>query len=114
MAAFKVPTFQERQSAAAQARDKALTKLRDKPPVDEAEVAAKIAASAEREARAAEKRAAAKLARDEEIEAKRVAKAEAAAAKLAEEQAKAAPVLTEAERKAERDARYAARKKRKN
>ena len=113
MPAFKTPTFQERQSAAAEARDKALNKLRAKPPVDEAELAARTAARIAREAAEAEKRAAAKLARDAEIETKRAAKQAALEAKLAEEASRAAAVPTEAERKAERDARYAARKKRK-
>lgn len=114
MPAFKDPSFQERAAAAAQAKVAALAKLRDKPPVDEEALAARTAARAAREAAEAEKRRASRAARDEAAAAKRAAAAEAAEAALAAERAASAPVLTEAERKAARDARYAARKKRKS
>lgn len=99
MVSFKTPTFAERQTAAAEARQKALEKMKARTPVDEAVLAARREAAEKREAAAAEKRAARKAAVEE-------AKA-AAAAKAA------IPVLTEAERKAERDRRYAQRKARK-
>ena len=96
---FKNPTYQDRVGQAAEARHKALEQLRKKPPRDEKVVAERIAA--------AEKRDAAKA---ERVAAKKAADAATAAAKAAEEAANAPP--TEAERKAARDARYAARKKR--
>jgi len=101
MPAFKSPDFNERAAAARATKQGALDKLRNKPPVDPAIVAQRQAARAAREAAAAERRAA-KLAAAEE-------------AKLAKAAAKAAvpAKLTEAEQKAARDARYAARQARK-
>ena len=96
---FKNPTFQDRAGQAADARHKALEQLRQKPPRDEKLVAERIAAAEKREAAKAEK-AAAKKAADT-----------AAAEKKAAEAAANAPA-TEAEKKAARDARYAARKNR--
>ena len=109
MRGFKEPTFQERQALAQQARDKALQKLKSKPPVDEAEVARKIEARVAKEAAATEKRAATLAAK----EAAKVEKAERMAAEAAAIEAAKPPVLTAEERKAARDARYAARKARK-
>ena len=87
---------------AAAARQKALDKLKAKPPVDEAVLAERRAAREAKEAAEAEKRAAKKLAMEQ-------AKAEKEAAKKA-----AAPVQKTAEElKAARDARYAARKAKK-
>ena len=97
-------TFQERLARAAEAKQKALDKLRAKPPVDPAVLAERQAARLKREAAEAEKRAAKAAAIIAEKEAKAAAAAAAAAV--------AAPP-TEAELKAARDARYAARKKRK-
>ncbi len=113
MAGYKAPGFEERVAAASQARAKALAKLQQKPAVDPAVLAERAAKAAEREAAQAEKRQA-QLA---EREAKRLAKIEED--RLAAEAAEAAkpvpkPELTDAERKAARDARYAARKARKN
>ncbi len=101
---FKDPSFQDRIGSAAQARGKALEQLRSKPPLDDQVVAERQAARAERERKEAEKSAA-----------KKAAQQAAKDAKLAEAAAKAAvpPPPTEAERKAARDARYAARKARK-
>lgn len=101
-------SFQDRVGQAAEAKRKALEKLRSKPPVDEAVAAARQEAAREREARAEEKRAA----KAEKAKAAEGARA-AEAAKVAAEAAAAAPPPTEAERKAARDARYAARKSRK-
>lgn len=103
MVSFKVPTFSERQAAAAEARQKALEKLKSRPPIDEATLAARKEAAERRDAAAAEKRAEKKAA----IEA---AKAEARAAAEAKT---VASEKTDAERKAERDRRYALRKARK-
>lgn len=105
MRGFKEPGFQERVASANKARDKALKALKEKPPIDEAEQARRIARQEAKRAAAAEKREAARLARLAEKEAKAESEREAAAAIEAEP--------TEAEKKAARDAKYAARKKRK-
>ncbi len=101
MASYKAPTFEERTALAQAAREKALAKLAAKPKVDPAVLAERIAAAAAREKAQAEKSAA-----------KKAAIAQAKADKL--EAAKVVlPVgKSEAELKAARDARYAARKKR--
>ena len=98
---YKDPSFQDRIGRAAEAKKKALDQLRSRPPLDPAVLAERKAASLKREAYNAEKAAAKKAAREAAI-------AAAAKAKAAEP----AP-QSEAERKALRDARYAARKKRK-
>jgi hypothetical protein len=90
---FKDPSFQDRAGQAAQAKKKALEQLRLRPAPDEKIVAERKAADERRQA----------------------AKAEKAGAKRAAAEAAAAPAATaptEAERKAARDARYAARKNR--
>ncbi len=96
---FKNPTYQDRAGQAAEARKKALEQLRKKPPRDEKVVAERIAAAERRELAKAEKAAAKK------------AEAEAAATARAAVEAANAPV-SEADKKAARDARYAARKRR--
>lgn len=101
-------SFQDRVGQAAEAKRKALDKLKSKPPVDEAVAAARQEAARQREAKAEEKRAA----KAEAAKAAEEAKAEEAA-KSAEAAASAPKALTEAEKKAARDARYAARKSRK-
>jgi len=105
MTAYKSPDFNERAAAARAAKQSALDKLRNKPAPDPALVAQRQAAQAAREAAAAEKREARRAAAEEA----RIAKA--AAAEAAE--AAKAPPQSEAELKASRDARYAARKARK-
>ncbi|WP_454884378.1 DUF6481 family protein [Sphingomonas oryzagri] len=136
MHGYKSPNFQERQQLAAQARTAALKLYRNRPPVDEAAMAERAARRRAREAAEAEKRAAAVRAREAAAEAKReeerraadaaeaAVKAEAEAAKAASQaavqakaDAKALKVAerknwTEEDRKAARDARYAARKAR--
>jgi Family of unknown function (DUF6481) len=102
MASYKDPTFQERTALAQAARAKALAKLAAKPAPDAELMEQRKAARLAREAAAAEKSAARKAAIAQ-------AKADKAAAALA-------AVVTppsEAELKAARDERYAARKKRK-
>jgi hypothetical protein len=122
MASFKDPTFQDRTSSAAAAKQKALEALRAKPPIDEAVVAERLAAReakelAERVAArapmfgAAPEKRAAKRAAEDEAKAAKKAEAEAAAAKKREAEAKVE--LTDAEKKAIRDAKYAARKNKK-
>ena len=102
MASYKDPSFEERTALARQAREKALAKLAAKPALDPAVVAERKAAQAAREQAAAEKSAA-----------KKAAILQAKADKLAAAEAAAAPVMSEEELKAARDAKYAARKKRK-
>jgi hypothetical protein len=102
MTSFKNPSFQDRAGQAAAAKEKALEQLRLRPAPDE-EIVAQRKATAERRRAAQADRSAAKTAAVEaaaELKAKAAAKANA-------------PVTTEAERKAARDARYAARKARK-
>ena len=109
MAGYKEPGFQDRVATANRAKEAALEKLRNKKPVDEAEVVRQIAAQQAKGVAAAEKRE--RLVREREEA--RLAKIEAA--RLAAEAAAAAQPkqLTEEEKKAARDARYAARKNRK-
>lgn len=96
---FKNPTYQDRVGQAADAKRKALEQLRTKPPRDEKVIAERIAAAQKRDETRADKAAA-----------RKATAGAAAEAKAAEAVANAPP--TEAERKAARDARYAARKKR--
>ncbi len=101
-------SFQDRVGQAAEAKRKALEKLKSKAPVDPTVAAGRLEAARQREARAEEKRAA----KAEQARAAEEARA-AEAAKAAEAAASAPKALTEAEKKAARDARYAARKSRK-
>ncbi len=103
MKSYKDPSFQDRAGRAAEAKKKALDQLRSRLPPDPAVVAERKAASVRRETANLQKSAAKKAAKQ--------AVSDAAAAEAA---AKAAvpPPQTEAERKAGRDARYAARKNR--
>jgi len=119
MAGFKSPDFNERAAAARAARQSAVEQLRNKPAPDPEIVAARQAAQAAREERRAAKNAAAEEAKAKRAEAAsaKAAKAEAARADAEAASAKAAakadaPAPTEAELKAARDARYAARKAR--
>ena len=97
-------SFKDRAAQAAKAKQKALEQYRERPPVDEKLAAERRAAGQEREAAKAEQAAAKK--------AERKSAKDAEAADAAAKAAAAAP-LTEAELKARRDARYAARKARK-
>ncbi len=106
MAGYTDPTFEERQALAEKAREKALKKLANKPKMDEATIARRKAAQEAREAAAREKSAAKREAREQ-------AKAEKVAAAKAKAEAEAVPEPTEEELKAARDAKYAARKRRK-
>jgi uncharacterized protein DUF6481 len=105
MRSYKGPSFQDRIGSAAEAKKKALDNLRSKPPLDEKRVAERQAARLEREAAAAAKRTARKWADQAATDSKAAEQAATAAA--------ASALPTEAERKAARDARYAARKGRK-
>ncbi len=99
-------TFQDRVARAAEAKQKALDKLRAKPGVDPKVAAERQAARLAKEAKQAEARAA-KLAERDRLAAEKEAAAQAKAA------AENVPKPTEAELKAARDAKYAARKSRK-
>lgn len=110
MAGYKEPGFADRVAAANAARAKALSRLQEKPVPDAAELAERAAKAAQREAAQAEKRAATLAKREEERLAKLARKQELEEANRPPEPK---PQLTEEERKAARDARYAARKARK-
>src|ERR1700712_228230 len=105
MSGYKEPDFKERTALAAQAREKALAKMRAKPPVDPAIAAERAARQAAQEAAAAEKSRLNKLAIEEAKAAKQAAK-DAAAALAA---IPPPPELTEAERKAIRNPKNAGR-----
>ena len=104
MKSYKESSFQDRMGRAAEAKAKALEQLRSRPPMDPKVRAERLTASLKRDAMKADK-AAAKTAT------KRAVEAAAAAEALA--RASVPPPPTDADRKAQRDARYAARKKRK-
>jgi Family of unknown function (DUF6481) len=114
MSGFKEPSFTDRQKAAQEARKSILNKFRAQPGPNDPAVKAR---QAKREALAAE-RAKATLAREAaKAERKRLEEevAAAAAAQLLreKEEALARQAALEADQKALRDARYAARKKKK-
>ena len=113
MARFNEPGFNDRRTAAEQARAKALEKLKAKPAPDPAVLAERAAKAAEKEAALAAKREAAKAAREAQRAEREAKKREAAEAAAAEEARKTKPVLSDEEKKAIRDAKYAARKARK-
>lgn len=102
--------FVERQQSAAKAKKAMLEKFKAAPKMDDPELVAKrLEKAALAEAKAERQRAA----RAEKAELARLAK-EAAAQEAADKAAASKPKeRTEAERKAERDRRYAARKARK-
>jgi len=103
MKAYKEPSFQERASRAADAKQKALHALRARPAIDPEVLAQRREALLARQSAEAEARAV--------KEAAQLALKQARAAEL--KAAEQAAGLTQAESKAARDARYAARKKRK-
>jgi Family of unknown function (DUF6481) len=99
MPSFKQPSFQERTALAAKAKEAALAKLRAKPPVDEAVLAARKETALAKEAakiQASQDRLAAR-------ELEKIAKKE----RIVE-----VAVKDEVDLKAIRDAKYAARKSR--
>ncbi|MEO9600403.1 DUF6481 family protein [Parasphingorhabdus sp.] len=105
MPTYSPPSFQERTQMAAKAKQAALKKLKAKAPLSPEVIAERKAAQLARE----EKQA---IAREKKRAAFEQMKAEQKAAKE-KATAAAAPELTEADKKAARDARYAERKKRK-
>jgi hypothetical protein len=110
MAGYKEPGLGDRRNASANARAKAIEalKAKAKAPVDPAVLAERIARAEAKEKAEAEKRAAAQQRREEE---------KAEKARIAAEKANVPPPPSQeeidAQRKALRDARYAARKARK-
>ena len=100
-------TFQDRVARAADAKQKALDKLRARPAADPQVAADRQAARLAKETKQAEARAA------KQAERERIA-AEKEAAAQAKQAAADVPVPSEADLKAARDARYAARKSRKS
>ena len=106
MAGYKEPAFQDRVAAAAKAREAALARLKAKPPIDPAVVAERIEQERARDVAAAERAAQRAAERADRAAEAELAKAKALAAIV--------PPPTEAERKAARDAKYAARKARKS
>jgi hypothetical protein len=117
MSNFKEQSFGERMNTAADAKKAMLEKFRARPGVDDPAVlerqAARQAVSLAREARSIERKAAreADAARQAAEQAAREADAARLTAELQAEQV-ARDAALEAERKAARDARYAARKAR--
>lgn len=113
MAGYKSPDFNERVATARAAKQIALDRLRNKPAADPAMIAERQAARAARDAAAAERRAARQRAADEAKAAKSAAKMSSrdGNGSVAPPAGSASP--SEAELKAARDARYAARKTRK-
>jgi hypothetical protein len=109
MAAYRAPDFNERTALARQAKQKALDKLRAVPVASEAELAERRATRLKREEAEAEKR----TIRDAEKRAASEAIAIAAEAAARAREAAIVPEKSEADRKVDRDARYAARKNRK-
>jgi hypothetical protein len=115
MGGFKEPGFADRQKAAELAKKNLLNKFRAQPGPDDPAVAKR---RSEREAIAAN-RERARLAREHDLAEQKRREEEAAAteaARLAREQEAIAlrQAAIEAEQKARRDARYAARKERGN
>lgn len=116
MQGYKEPSYQDRMAVAQSAKNKALTQLISRAPVDPAERARRIANQAAKDEVQRVKRAAvqeAKKAAQATKESEQLAKREEA--RLAAEMVLAAPprAIDEAEKKSARDARYAARKTRK-
>src|SRR5882757_4595490 len=107
MASYKEPSFKDRAALSAQAKQQALEKLKAKAPIDPAVAAERAAKRAAREVAEAQRRAD-KLAAAEQAKLDKVAKAEAVKAEAEQQVVRAQ--MTEAEKKAARDARYAARK----
>jgi len=110
MKAYREESYQARLGRAAEAKQKALDRLKARPAVDEARLAARREAALAREAAQAGKRAA-RLAERDAAAAQKARRADEAAVRAEENEG--GRIATDEERKAMRDARYAARKSRK-
>ena len=106
MARYKAPSFQERTALAAEAKRSALEKLRVKASIDETAAPDRQAARIARSVAEEQKREAKRAAWRAEAEARK------ARAKERQELEDSVTTLTDAERKAARDARYTSRKRR--
>jgi membrane protein involved in colicin uptake len=104
MAKFRTPSFQQRASSAAKAKQAAIDKLLNRPIPDDAQAREKSAVREAREAEKAKKRAEKRAAWEEERAARK--------ARVQERRDLEAmvPVLTDAERKAALSARYRSRR----
>lgn len=109
MNGYKAPSFQDRAAASSQAKEKALAMMKAAPRPQPTDVAVLAALRADREASAQVKAAASRQAREDR---QRLADEKREKARQAQVKAEQ-PKRTEAELKAARDARYAARKSRK-
>lgn len=110
MKGYQEPSYQDRMGRAAEAKQKALDKLKARPAPDETALAARRQTGLARKVAQAEGRAARQAERDEAA-AHKAARADEAAVRVEENEGGRIP--TDEERKAMRDARYAARKRRK-
>jgi hypothetical protein len=110
MKAYHGGSHQERTGRAAEAKQKALDLLKARPAPDEATLAARREAALARDA-AREAKRAARLAERAEAAAHEARRADEAAVRAEENEG--GRIATDEERKAMRDARYAARKNRK-
>lgn len=106
MSSYKEPSFQERTALAKKAKQDALDKLRAKPPIDDATLAARREAARIREVKQA-------TARDEKLAARAQEKAQKRDRADQNVPDATGSSLTRDEQKAARDAKYAARKNRK-
>jgi hypothetical protein len=114
MAGYKAPDLNERLAAANAAKQRALELLRNKPAPDPAVVAERQAAREARDAAAAERREARRLAAEAAKAAKATPVTQSDAADISVPAKQPDQVVrSDAELKAARDARYAARKARK-
>jgi hypothetical protein len=109
MKGFKAPSFQDRAAASSQAKANALAQMKAVPRPNAAEMAKRAARGVEREELNEKKATKAREARKDKQRLTDEKRAHAKAEKLKADQ----PKRTEAELKAARDARYAARKSRK-
>jgi hypothetical protein len=101
MPSFKSPSFRERAGQAADAKKDALAQLRLKPPADDATIALRRQSAERRQ-----------VVRAGQASTRRAKASAAAQSKAAAKAEAAVPAPTDSERKAQRDARYAARKSR--
>lgn len=106
MSSYKEPSFQERTALAKKAKQDALDKLRAKPAIDDATLAARREAARIREVKQA-------AARDEKLAVRAQEKAQKRDRADQDIPDAAGSPLTSEEKKAARDAKYAARKNRK-
>lgn len=116
MQGYKEPSYQDRMAIAQSAKNKALAQMSSRPAIDPAEKARRIANQAAKDEAQRVKRVAAqeaKQAAHAAKEAEQMAQLDQARLSAEMELVAQPPILTEADLKAARDLRYAARKARK-